>query len=44
MNVDNLNDISQLDTENMFEMVYTWPKLIEQIMAQSITIPFQIRI
>ena len=44
MNVDNINDISQLDTENMFEMVYTWPKLIEDIMAMSITIPSQIKI
>ncbi len=44
MNIDNLNDISQLDSEKMFEMVYTWPKLIEQILAQSITIPSQIKI
>ena len=44
MNIDNMNDISQLDTEKMFEMVYTWPKFIEQIMAKSITIPTQIKI
>ena len=44
MNLDNLNDISQLDTERMFEMVYTWPNLIENIMEKSISIPNSITI
>ena len=44
MNLDSLHDISQLDTEKMFEMVYTWPKLIEQIIAQSFTTPSSVKI
>jgi glucose/mannose-6-phosphate isomerase len=44
MNLDNLNDISKLDKEKMFEMVSTWPKLIEQVMAHSITVPSRIKI
>ncbi|MHA1945773.1 MAG: bifunctional phosphoglucose/phosphomannose isomerase [Candidatus Hodarchaeales archaeon] len=44
MNLDSLYDISQLDTEKMFEMVYTWPKLIELIIAQSFTTPSSVKI
>jgi len=44
MNIDNLDGILRLDNEKMFEMVYTWPKLIELIMAESISIPSQIDI
>ncbi|MHA1953725.1 MAG: bifunctional phosphoglucose/phosphomannose isomerase [Candidatus Heimdallarchaeaceae archaeon] len=44
MNLDNLHDISQLDTEKMFEMVYTWPNFVENITAQTISIPSNITI
>ena len=40
VDIDNIHEISALDTGKMFEMVYTWPELIENILQQSIDIPY----
>ena len=39
MNLDDLQEISSLDSENMFEMVYSWPELIEKTLDQSFDLP-----
>jgi glucose/mannose-6-phosphate isomerase len=39
MNLDNLREISKMDSENMFEMVYSWPDLIEKTLNQSFDLP-----
>jgi len=35
MILDNVTKISELDTQNMFQMVYDWAELIEKILQQS---------
>ena len=40
MNIDDLQEISALDTDNMFDMVFSWPELIEGVLLQSIEIPY----
>ena len=35
MILDNLENISELDSENMFQMVYDWPELIERTLRYS---------
>ena len=44
MDIDDLQKISGLDTDDMFGMVFTWPKLIEKIIHQSIDIPSKISV
>ncbi|MHA1994450.1 MAG: bifunctional phosphoglucose/phosphomannose isomerase [Candidatus Hodarchaeales archaeon] len=44
MDIDDLQKISGLDTDDMLGMVFTWPSLIEKIMDQSIDIPSEISI
>ncbi len=44
MDIDDLQKISGLDTDDMFGMVFTWPKLIERIIHQSIDIPSKISV
>ncbi len=44
MDLDDLQRISGLDTDDMFGMVFTWPKLIEKIMNQTIDIPLEISV
>ncbi|MFX0204563.1 MAG: SIS domain-containing protein, partial [Candidatus Hodarchaeota archaeon] len=39
MILDNLTKISELDTENMFQMVYDWAELIEEILQHSFVLP-----
>ncbi|MFX1516287.1 MAG: bifunctional phosphoglucose/phosphomannose isomerase [Promethearchaeota archaeon] len=39
MILDNSAKISELDTENMFQMVYDWPELIEKILQHSFELP-----
>ena len=41
MVLDDLTKISELDTENMFQMVYDWPKLIEEILEYSFELPIK---
>ena len=41
MILDNLAKISELDTQNMFQMVYDWAELIEKILQQSFELPAQ---
>ncbi|MFX0125078.1 MAG: bifunctional phosphoglucose/phosphomannose isomerase [Candidatus Hodarchaeota archaeon] len=39
MILDNLAKISELDTQNMFQMVYDWAELIEKILQYSLELP-----
>ena len=39
LNLDDLQEISNLDSEKMFEMVYSWPELIEKTLNQSFNLP-----
>jgi glucose/mannose-6-phosphate isomerase len=39
MILDNLTKISELDTQNMFQMVYDWPELIEKVLQYSFELP-----
>ena len=39
MNLENLTYISKLDTQNMFEMVYKWPDLIQEVFGTDIPLP-----
>ncbi|MFX0182415.1 MAG: bifunctional phosphoglucose/phosphomannose isomerase [Candidatus Hodarchaeota archaeon] len=41
MVLDDINRISELDTQSMFEMVYRWPEMVEELMKQSFEIPPQ---
>ena len=41
VDLDNFQEISVLDTEQMFEMVYSWPELIENVLRFSIEIPYK---
>jgi glucose/mannose-6-phosphate isomerase len=42
MNLDDLQKISGIDTDDMLGMVFTWPNLIEKIMTSSLNIPDEI--
>ncbi|MHA1967086.1 MAG: bifunctional phosphoglucose/phosphomannose isomerase [Candidatus Hodarchaeales archaeon] len=44
MILDNSTKISNLDTENMFEMVYNWPELIERTLRFSFEVPKKSRV
>jgi glucose/mannose-6-phosphate isomerase len=44
MNLENLSDITKLDTQNMFEMVFKWPELIQEVYSTDISIPSTIEI
>lgn len=39
MILDNLSKITELDTQNMFQMVYNWPELIEELLQYSFEVP-----
>ncbi len=39
MSLDDLSRIEELDTQNMFQMVYEWPELIEKLLEQSFDVP-----
>jgi glucose/mannose-6-phosphate isomerase len=42
--LDDLTRISELDSQNMFQMVYRWPELIENIMDQSFEVLAQAKV
>ncbi|MFW9904148.1 MAG: bifunctional phosphoglucose/phosphomannose isomerase [Candidatus Thorarchaeota archaeon] len=42
MALDNISQISELDTENMFQMVYDWPELIEEILQYSFEVSVKV--
>ncbi|MFX0051108.1 MAG: bifunctional phosphoglucose/phosphomannose isomerase [Candidatus Hermodarchaeota archaeon] len=37
--MDDINKISELDSQDMFQMVFDWPELVEELMNQSFEIP-----
>ncbi|MHA2226138.1 MAG: bifunctional phosphoglucose/phosphomannose isomerase [Candidatus Hodarchaeales archaeon] len=41
MNLDDLSKIAKMDTQNMFQMVFKWPELIEKLLRQSFDVPDQ---
>ena len=41
MILDNLTEISKLDTKDMFQMVYDWAELVEELIQQQLEIPAQ---
>lgn len=44
MMLDNLEKISELDSENMFQMVYDWPELIDRVLKYSFKLPISSKI
>ncbi|UCG02393.1 MAG: bifunctional phosphoglucose/phosphomannose isomerase [Candidatus Heimdallarchaeota archaeon] len=44
MILDNLAKISELDTENMFQMVYDWVELIEELLQYSFELPAKAKV
>ncbi|MHA2175580.1 MAG: bifunctional phosphoglucose/phosphomannose isomerase [Candidatus Hodarchaeales archaeon] len=44
MNLENLSEFTKLDTQNMFEMVFKWPELIQEVYSTDISIPSTIEI
>ncbi|UCG90706.1 MAG: bifunctional phosphoglucose/phosphomannose isomerase [Candidatus Heimdallarchaeota archaeon] len=41
MVLDNLANISELDSQNMFQMVYNWAELVEELLQQTLEVPAQ---
>jgi len=39
MILDDLTKITELDTQNMFQMVYSWAELVEEILQYSFEVP-----
>ncbi|MFX0208510.1 MAG: bifunctional phosphoglucose/phosphomannose isomerase [Candidatus Hodarchaeota archaeon] len=44
MILDDLTKISELDSQNMFQMVYNWAELVEELLKHSFEVPEQITI
>ncbi|MFX1285654.1 MAG: bifunctional phosphoglucose/phosphomannose isomerase [Promethearchaeota archaeon] len=44
MILDNLTKISELDSQNMFQMVYNWAELIEELLQHSFEVPDQVTV
>ncbi len=44
MILDDLSKIAELDSENMFQVVYDWPELIERVLQYSFEVPDEVKI
>ncbi|MFX0016522.1 MAG: bifunctional phosphoglucose/phosphomannose isomerase [Promethearchaeota archaeon] len=44
IHLDNLGKISELDSQGMFQIVYKWAELVEELLQQSFKVPAQISV